>query len=163
MLPRAGNRKRARFPVTEESGAHAPCIAHSCACAHERQRAVCNRTGSLRGGARAHGSRGSWHLWACVTSRDVSGKRPRSAVLYEAGERTRRFTPAPASRKALLSASALLHSGAVARAQYVTRTGAHARSLAPSSVAVCVPAGLCACVLLRAERQLLGAGGAARL
>lgn len=83
-------------------------------------------------------------------------------MLYEAGERTRRFTPAPAWRKALLSAFALFHSGAVARAQYVTRTGAHARSLA-SSVAVCVPAGLCACVLLRAERPLLGAGGAARL
>lgn len=163
MLPRAGNRKCARFPVTEESGAHAPCIAHSCACAHERQRAVCNRTGSLRGGARAHGSRGSWHLWACVTSRDVSGKRPRSAVLYEAGERTRRFTPA-LSRLAQgcaerICAVAQRCGGACA----VRHTYGCACAKSRAVFCRCVPAGLCACVLLRAERQLLGAGGAARL
>lgn len=78
-----GNRKRELFPVTEKSGGHARCIAHSVymrAVSYRRQRAVCSRTVCRRGAARAHDPRSSWRLWACAITRDPRGKRRRYFV-----------------------------------------------------------------------------------
>lgn len=78
-----GNRKRALFPVTEKSGGHARCTAHSVymrAVSYRRQRAVCSRTVCRRGAARAHSPRSSWRLWACAMTRDPRGKRRRYFV-----------------------------------------------------------------------------------
>lgn len=140
-------------------------VACACAVSHQRQRAVCNRTVSRRGGARAHGSRGSWRLWACALSRDVRGKRTRAAMLYEAGERMRDLVPYGNPCTCLaLSAFALCFTAV----RWHMRSTSHVRMrkvshrFLPLGVCACavwpVLAGLCTRVLLRTERQLLVVG-----